>query len=176
MRARGMDWWDDWASRDTKYIPAPYVQLAAALTNAGDRDAANEIRYFGRVREREREKGWSYIWSGVLQWVVGFGIGTYTFRVLYWVLGISLLGALYLRTRVKGVREGNHEIFWCFGASLDRHLPVVGINREFSDFFNDSKRQRLTGWQSFIFSAIGIIGFVLGAILAAAVSGLTQGS
>jgi hypothetical protein len=34
----------------------------------------------------------------------------------------------------------------------------------------------LTGWQSFIFSAIGIIGFVLGAVLAAAVSGLTQNS
>jgi hypothetical protein len=31
-------------------------------------------------------------------------------------------------------------------------------------------------FQSFIFSAIGIIGFVLGAILIAAVSGLTQGS
>jgi hypothetical protein len=87
-----------------------------------------------------------------------------------------LAGALYLRTRVKGVRDGNHGFFWCFGASLDRLLPVVGINQEFSEFFNDPKRERLTGWQSFIFSAIGIIGFVLGAVLAAAVSGLTQGS
>jgi hypothetical protein len=34
----------------------------------------------------------------------------------------------------------------------------------------------LTGWQSFIFSAMAIVGFVLGAILIAAVSGLTQGS
>jgi hypothetical protein len=86
MRERGMKWWDDWARRDPDYSPAPYAQLAAALTNAGGRDAANEIRYLGRVRERETEKRWSYIWSGFLQWVAGFGIGTYTFRVLWWVI------------------------------------------------------------------------------------------
>jgi hypothetical protein len=41
---------------------------------------------------------------------------------------------------------------------------------------NDPERKRLTGWQSFIFSVIGIVGFVLAAILSAAVSGLTQSS
>jgi uncharacterized protein YjbI with pentapeptide repeats len=174
MRARGMEWWDDWARRDPDYSPAPYQQLAAALTSAGDRDAANEIRYLGRVRERETEHGWSYIWSGALQFVAGFGIGSYTFRVLYWVIGISLLGAFYLKARVKGVRDGGHGFFWCFGASLSRLLPVIEINKEFSDFFNDPKRERLTGWQTAIFSIMAIIGFVLGAILVAAVSGLTQ--
>jgi hypothetical protein len=109
MRARGMEWWDkNWAQLDTKYSPAPYAQLAAALTSAGDRDAANEIRFLGRVRERDTQTGWSYILSGALQWVAGFGIGTYTFRALYWVLGISLLGSLYLRTRVQGVRDEKH--------------------------------------------------------------------
>ena len=103
MRNRGMEWWDKhWARRDREYSPAPYAQLASALTAQGDRDAANEIRYLGRVRERETQTGWSYIWSGALQWVAGFGIGNYTFLVLGWVVGISLLGALYLRTCVKG--------------------------------------------------------------------------
>jgi uncharacterized protein YjbI with pentapeptide repeats len=176
MRARGMDWWDKWARLDTNYSPAPYAQLAAALTSAGDRDAANEIRYYGRVRERETAKGLAYVWSGFLQYVAGFGIGTYTFRVLFWVIGISLLGALYLWTRVKGVRDGNHGFFWCFGASLARLLPVIEINKEFTTFFDDPERKRLTGRQTFIFSAMGIVGFVLGAILIAAVSGLTQGS
>jgi hypothetical protein len=171
-----MDWWDNWARLDPKYTPAPYAQLAAALTSAGDRDAADEIRYYGRVRERETEKGFSYIWSGALQYVAGFGIGTYAFRVLYWVIGISLLGALYLRTRVQGVRDENHGFIWCFGASLSRLLPVIEINQEFTEFFNDPKRERLTGWQSFIFSVIGIVGFLLAAILGAAVSGLTQSS
>jgi uncharacterized protein YjbI with pentapeptide repeats len=176
MRSRGMDWWDNWARLDPKYSPAPYAQLAAALTSAGDRDAADEIRYYGRVRERETENGFSYIWSGALQYVAGFGIGTYAFRVLYWVVGISLLGALYLRTRVQGVRDENHGFIWCFGASLSRLLPVIEINQEFTEFFNDPKRERLTGWQSFIFSVIGIVGFLLAAILGAAVSGLTQSS
>jgi hypothetical protein len=69
-----------------------------------------------------------------------------------------------------------HGAIWCFGASLARLLPVIEINKEFTAFFDDPKRERLTGWQSFIFSAIGIVGFVLGAILIAAVSGLTQSS
>ena len=143
MRDRGMEWWDDWASRDIKYSPTPYAQLAAALTNAGDRDAANEIRYLSRVRERETEKRFCYIWSGALQYVAGFGIGTYTFRVLWWVLGFSLLGALYLRTRVQGVRDENHGSIWCFGASLSRLLPVIEINEDFKGFFEDSKSRKI---------------------------------
>jgi hypothetical protein len=38
---------------------------------------------------------------------------------------------------------------WCFRASLSRLLPVLEINKEFSEFFNDPKRERLKGWQSF---------------------------
>ena len=67
-----------------------------------------------------------------------------------------------------------HGPIWCFGASLSRLLPVIEVNKEFADFFNDPKRERLTGWQSFIFAVVSIVGFVLGAILIAAVSGLTQ--
>jgi hypothetical protein len=78
---------------------------------------------------------------------------------------------------VKGVLEAKpkpHTFIWCLGASLSRLLPVIEINKEFSDFFNDPERKRLTGFQSAVFSIIGIIGFVLGAVLVAAVSGLTQ--
>jgi hypothetical protein len=174
MRARGMNWWDNWARRDPGYSPAPYAQLAAALTASGDRDAADEIRYLGHVRERETEKGLAYIWSGAVQYVAGFGIGTYTFRVLYWVIGISLAGAALLWMTVPAAKQ--HGPIWCFGASLARLLPVIVINKEFTDFFDDPERERLMGWQSFIFSVIGIVGFVLGAILIAAVSGLTQSS
>ncbi|MDQ6868968.1 MAG: hypothetical protein M3178_11390 [Pseudomonadota bacterium] len=174
MRARGMDWWDNWARRDPGYSPAPYAQLAAALTSSGDHDAANEIRYLGRVRERETEKGLAFVLSGAVQYVAGFGIGTYTFRVLYWVIGISLAGAALLWMTVPAAKQ--HGPIWCFDASLARLLPVIEINKEFTSFFDDPKRERLTGWQSFIFSAMGIVGFVLGAILIAAVSGLTQSS
>ena len=53
---------------------------------------------------------------------------------------------------------------------------MIEVNKEFTEFFNDPERERLTGWQSFIFAAMGMVGFVLGAILLAAVSGLTQSS
>jgi hypothetical protein len=56
IRARGMEWWDNWPRLDPDYSPTPYAQLAAALTSLGDRDAANEIRYRGREREREEAR------------------------------------------------------------------------------------------------------------------------
>jgi hypothetical protein len=176
MRARGMDWWDNWARRDPGYSPAPYAQLAAALTGAGDRDVGNEIRYLGRVRECKTEKGLAGVLCGALQYVAGFGIGTYTFRVLWWVLGFSLAGAALLWWTVPAARTKHRGPLWCFGASLARLLPVIEINKEFTEFFNDPERERLNWWQSIVFSALGIVGFVLGAILIAAVSGLTQGS
>ena len=176
MRERGMEWWDQWARRDTHYSPTAYTQLAAALTASGDKDAANQIRYLGRVREQETESGMTYIWSSFLRWVAGFGIGSYTFRVVYWVLGIAFFGALYLRTRVRGVRNAHHGFVWCFGATLARLLPIIEINKEFTAFFDDPFRERLTGWQSFVFSTISVVGWLLGLILLAAVSGVTQSS
>jgi hypothetical protein len=77
---------------------------------------------------------------------------------------------------IRTSRFPERAFFWCFGASLARLLPVIEINKEFTEFFNHPKRERLTGWQSFIFNATGIVGYVLGAILVAAVSGLTQSS
>jgi uncharacterized protein YjbI with pentapeptide repeats len=176
MRERGPKWWDDWARRDPNYSLTPYSQLAAALTAQGDRDAANEILYLGREREREIQRGFAWLWSGYLQYVRGFGIGVYSLRIFYLVLLISLLGALYLRTRVKWVLDNHRGFAWCFGASLTRLLPIFEINKEFTDFFNDPKRERLTSWQSFIFNMICITGWVLGAALVAAISTLTQSS
>jgi hypothetical protein len=177
IRERGMKWWDEqWARLDPDYSPAPYAQLATALTNAGFRDDADNIRYLGRVREREKQTGWSYIWSGALQYVAGFGIGTYTFRVLWWVLGISFFGALYLWIWVQGVRDERHGLIWCFGASLSRLLPGVDINKDFKDFFDNSNRAKLTNAEIFFFSLMGIVGWILAAILVAAVSGITRAS
>lgn len=175
MRKRRMEWWDHWAQLDPDFSPTPYAQLAAALTSAGDPDAANEIRYLGRVRERESETGWgSYIWSGALQYVAGFGIGTYTFRVLWWVLGISLFGALILKTSVQGVRDEEHGWVWCLGASLSRLLPVIEINEDFKDFYKNSTRNMFADWQKVFFSVMGIVGWMLAAVLVAAVSGITR--
>jgi uncharacterized protein YjbI with pentapeptide repeats len=171
MRGRGPAWWDGWLRRDPTYHPSSYEQLAAAFTAAGDRDGADDIRYLSRIRQREETTlYWPRMSSYLFQYTAGFGIGDYTFRVLYWVIGVSLVGGLYLWARVPAARQ--HGPIWCYGASLSRLLPIIEINREFTDFFNDPERKRLTGRDSLIFSIIAMVGWLLGAILIAAVSGL----
>jgi len=167
-------WWDEeWIRRDPHYTPGPYEQIATAYALAGDRGAAEQMRFLGRVRQREDEKHWvAWLAAIFLEYVAGFGIGDYTFRVLWWVVGISTLGAVYLWSAVPTAQEKGRA--WCFGASLSRLLPVIEINQEFTDFFNDPKRERLTGFQSAVFSVIGMLGWLLGAILVAAIAGLTQ--
>ncbi len=174
MRKRGAAWWDAWARLDTQYSPAPYTQLANAFVAMGDRDAANEIRFFGRVRERAAMKGWPWFAAMALEYVAGFGIGGYTFRVLYWIAGFTAAGAALLWLMVPAARMGHRGLIWCFGASLSRLLPIIEINKEFTDFFDDPERIRLKGWQMFAFSVLGAVGWILGGILIAAVSGLTQ--
>ncbi|PNE11903.1 MAG: hypothetical protein CR217_06355 [Beijerinckiaceae bacterium] len=182
MRAWGMDWWDNWARLDPDYSPAPYAQLAAALTSMGDRDAANEIRFFGHERERDeawRQRKWgSWLFQTALRDVAGYGFGFYTFFVLGWVLVFSLAGMLLLWWTVPGARSEHTGPLWlwCFGASLQRLLPGIEINKEFTKFFQDTYGDRFKWWQNILFSMLGVAGFVLGAILLAVVSGLTQGS
>ena len=120
MRGRGMDWWDSWVQLDPDYSPTPYEQLAAALIAAGDRQAADEIRFLGRVQQRKQENWGAWIFSGFLQYAAGFGIGGGTFRVLYWVIAISAAGALYLWRSVPTARKRG--VAWCFGASFSRTL------------------------------------------------------
>jgi hypothetical protein len=87
-------------------------------------------------------------------------------------LAISAAGTLYLWRCVPSARKRG--TVWCFGASFSRLLPVIELNKEFTEFFHDPKRTRLTNLQVFVFSVFGLVGWVLGAILVAAVSGLTQ--
>jgi hypothetical protein len=176
---RGMRWWDYWLRLDPDYSPATYAQLATAFTNSGDRDAADDIRYFRREREREIacKESWlgsSCILQRVLGSVAGYGVGSHTFNVIPWVLVFWLAGALLLWWTVPAAK--NRGAIWCSCASLAQLLPVIPINKELTDFFNDPERKNLKGWQVFVFSALGVVGLALGAILLIAVSGLTQNS
>ncbi len=178
MHDQEAKWWDNWARRDPGYSPATYAQLAAAFTNSGDRDAADDIRYFRREREREMACKEGRLGSCVLQTVLGsvagYGVGSHTFKVIPWVLGFWLAGGLLLWWTVPAAK--NRGAIWCSCASLAQLLPVITINKELTDFFNDPERKNLKGWQVFVFSALGVVGLALGAILLIAVSGLTQNS
>ena len=179
LRARSIEWWDRWARLDPDYSPTPYAQFAAAFTNSGHRDAASDIRYLGRERERETacKESWlrgSCLLHTALGSVAGYGIGSHTFVVLRWVLVFWLAAAALLWWTVPAARHKG--AIWCFCASLAQLLTVIPINKELTEFFNDPERTRLKGWQVFLFSALGVVGLALGAILLLAVSGLTHSS
>ncbi|MGX9432576.1 MULTISPECIES: hypothetical protein [Bradyrhizobium] len=176
-RRREVGLWDNWVRLDPRYSPTPYAQLAAAFTNSGDRDAAEDIRYLGRERQREAacKATWlrgSCFLQTVLGSVAGYGIGTYTFKVVPWVLLFWLAGASLLWWTVPAAKHNG--AVWCLCASLAQLLPVITINKELTAFFDDPERARMKGWQVFAFSALGLVGLALGTILLVAISGLTH--
>jgi uncharacterized protein YjbI with pentapeptide repeats len=180
-RKRGADWWvNNWIARDLNYSPHPYQQLATVFSSSGDRDLADEIRYWGYVRE-QRDKlpqtSWmSWFWSWPLRYVAGFGI--YPHWVIYWIAGISIPCAFYLLYRTQGgINQGGTikdlSWAWCWWASLSRLLPGIEINEEFKKFFEDPERKNLTWKQTQFFSFIRLLGWFLAAVLIAAVTGVT---
>jgi hypothetical protein len=208
MRYRKVSWWRDWLNRDPVYSPQPYTQLASVLAASGNSEAANEIRYAGRRRQRnELLRGCSWWrhptapaattvpqppcdlggWLGLsaLQVTIGYGIGTYTFRAMWWTLGLTAAGTIilafapgvrgsaYLVDRGRAPRQ--KPLLWCFGAALNHVLPVVTLSPEFNDFFNDPKRERLYAWQQVAFAILALCGWALSFFVIAALSGLTQG-
>src|SRR6266704_759158 len=76
-------------------------------------------------------------------------IGMYTFIAIPWVLGSVAIGVLALR-RSRAARANG--VWWCIGASLERLLPIIELNKEFSDFFFDPNRERLRSWQLAFFA------------------------
>jgi hypothetical protein len=177
MLSRGAKWWDrSWARLDTVVASSVYEQLAAAFTAAGDRDAADEIHYREQVRADEGKSGWAYIRSGLLRVFAGYGIGSYMFRALGWALGLSVLGALILRYCVQGVVDERHGFLWCFGASVNRLLPVVNLKKDFSDFFDNHWRNMFAPWQEVFFTVLAVLGWLLGLIVVAAIATITHGA
>ncbi len=179
MRRRSPEQWRDWLDRDPTFSSQPYTQLAGVLLAAGYRDTAESVLYYEQERERRaalaRGDWRGGAWLTLLWAVAGYGIGTYTFRVLYWVGGLTVLGTLMLLTAPKARRHG---LLWCFGASLQRLLPIIEFNKGFKDFFDNpppatnGEKRNLNGFQVFFFSVLALTGWVLGFVLLAAMTNL----
>jgi hypothetical protein len=167
---------ENWLDRgNADHRPQPYRQMAAALTSLGKRDAALEVQFHGRQQERrdacQRWQVASCISLATLEYTIGYGIGDYAFRVIWWALGLFLLGWTVLLVSNTARSKG---LIWSAGASLDRLLPILELNPEFKDFFNDPDRKRLRGWQLIVFAVIGALGWLLSLFLVGALTGLTQ--
>jgi hypothetical protein len=191
MREREACWYEKWLARDPHFAPQPYRQLASVLRIGGDPDRADAV--LSAARDRERREAWtsgecgdpfkdwpwrrSDCWRaaglGVLKVLIGYGIGGGLFLVFYWVLTFTLIGMIVLSFAPAARAKGT---VWMFGASLDHLLPIVSLNKEFEDFFDDPQRQRLKGWQLSYFAVHALFGFLLGSFVVAALAGLTQTS
>lgn len=179
--------WTNWLARNRIFSQQPYSQLAEVLLVSGRREEAEAVLYAGRERERDetwnrreinrwswfRHDFWSWAWLSFLSGVAGYGIGLYTFRVLYWVVGLTVLGAMVLRASPSARQHNNA---WRLGASLHRLLPIIELSKEFKDFFDDPEVTgtplKLSSWQRAFFSAIALAGWILGFFLLAAMGGL----
>ena len=106
-----------------------------------------------------------------------FALCEQTIFVLGWVVGLTVLGAWVLRYSPYAYRRG---LLWRLGASLHRLLPVVELNKEFKDFFDNPppahryEPPNLNRFQVAFFSGLAIAGWVLSFFLLAAIGGLTQ--
>ena len=190
MRNRGIKTWRKWLARDPIYSPQPYAQLASVLAAGGNGDVANAIRFLARDRERidtMRDCRWPHLWDrtcnltgwiglSILQATIGYGIGEYTFRAVWWTLALTMIGTVVLLFAPGGRGPGPRKpLLWCFGAALNHVLPVVSLSAEFNDFFNDPMRERLLAWQQVVFAILALCGWLLSFFVIAAISGLTQG-
>jgi hypothetical protein len=141
--------------------------------------AAREPELYGQVIH----KLWAgiqtfgtWLWLTSFSAVAGYGIGLYTFRVLWWILGLTVLGAAVLWYSPYARGRG---VLWRLGASLHRLLPVVELSKEFKDFFDNpspkypTEPRNLTPLQVAFFSGLALLGWVLGLFLLAAITGLT---
>ncbi|MCK1485575.1 hypothetical protein IVB25_23500 [Bradyrhizobium sp. 193] len=189
LRSRDACWYQNWLERDPYFSRQPYQQLARILQAQGDPDRANAVRF--AARDRELHEAWrrgdygTAILLFCLKVTIGYGIGEYTFRVLWWIGAVALIGTLVLvfsRQAEESKRADwrypvHFNLFWpvwCFGASLDQLLPVVELNKEFTEFFNDPRRERLNSAQHLYFGIQALVGYLLGLALVAALSGVTQ--
>jgi uncharacterized protein YjbI with pentapeptide repeats len=184
MLERGAKWWDrSWARLDTDFASSVYEQLAGAFSAAGDHDAADEMHFREQLRADDKATGVWAVWRWLFRWAAGYGIGSYMFRALYWALGLSLLGAAYLRYRFERAKadwgvgaKAEHGIFWCFGASVNQFLPLVTLKKEFKDFFDNQNENKFNKLENFAFTMLAALGWALGLIVLAAMATITHGS
>ena len=171
---RGMEWYVNWLARDEPYTPQPYEQLAGVLSRMGHGKEASDVLYAGRERARAKAKADGHFGSWArqtaLNYTIGYGLGGRYFWSIYWVIGLVLLGTLWLR------RSGQHRVVdqdgkppmkLGFFYSLDMLLPIIRLRQRHYEV-------DLQGSVRYYFYFHHIMGYVLASFLIAGLSGLTK--
>jgi hypothetical protein len=191
MQARPITAYTAWLDRVPTFSPQPYEHLAGLFREAGEPEKANAILYAAKERRRDAVSaalgecksigayaGTWFTWFGLclLKWIIGYGFGGRYFRVLWWVGGLTLLGALLLFVFGSQPPESWPRLIF---ASLDQLLPIITLDKGhdiliFGNASADPPETPQPYWVLVYFYAHKIAGWVLGSFLVAGLAGLTQ--
>jgi hypothetical protein len=171
----------NWLERDISRSVQPYVQLASVLQKAGEIGRANRVLYAGRelARRRAGETRQRARWLGLslLKWTIGYGIGARYFTALIWVAVFTAIGVATLQLDQMWshhqIAAGSTGVAWMTFASLDALLPVVTLDKAFSDNVPTNTHFLAA---KIVFWTLSIAGWMLGSFLVAGLAGLTQKS
>jgi hypothetical protein len=161
MADRPVKWFKTWLAKG-QYSPQPYVQLATVLRDAGRPDAADEVLYIGKQRERQEVRGPQRVWLTALDWSVGYGY--HVERALFWVAGFILAGVVVLRASGEG---RHHGMPFGLAYSFDLLLPIIRLREMHYTI-------ELAGWARYYFYVHKIMGYVLASFLVVGVTGLVK--
>jgi hypothetical protein len=156
---RPQDWYVEWLARQVPFSLDPYRRLADYLLTNGRVAAANQVLYAGKERQLEESEGLTRALL-FLQWIfVGYGIRTW--YILFWVLGMILLGALvFSRTQEARLRN----MPYCLAYSTETFLPFVELRRQHGeiDFAGRTRYylylHKLMGWVCSLFFVSALAG------------------
>lgn len=168
------------AHSDATFNPQPFTFLAKYFAEIGNNDYANDILYASRYRQMlsawQRGAvgegfGLSFLWI-----FAGFGIGEAAVIHLIVTICGSVAVGWWVLWQSGPAKE--HGWLWCCGACVERLLPIVKLLKEFDDYFDDKDihpaHPKLRGWQKVFFSLYALWGWILGFLLVAVLSGVTQ--
>jgi hypothetical protein len=162
MRERSLDWWLDWLGREQQISLQPYEKLASGLRAYGLSDTANEILVAERQLERAEAPWDRKVWMTALWLFIGYGY--HPFRVLWWVLGLVVAGAVILRVSGQG-KDNNMPYGITF--SVDMLLPIIRLRE-------NNYKIELKGFARYYFYVHKIMGYIIVAFLGAGLSGLAK--
>lgn len=169
----GADPYIAWLSKNERYSPQPYEQLASVFERMGHSEEASDVRYAGHERARARayEDGHWLSWLGqsLLRVTMGYGYGYRYFWALGWVVLLVAIGKLVLaaskQTSWTGRGGAVVNLGWVY--ALDMLLPVMRLREAHYEV-------DLQGWARYYFYLHRVLGLIIGSFLLAGLTGLTQ--
>lgn len=188
MLTRDVAYYARLLQREDSRTMQPFRQLAGVLRQAGYPAQGDRILYAGLEADRAKSKGWRWFWLGILKCTIGYGVGGYTWRVVWVVALITALGTAILSgflhqaslmssigcpmdvpttagnlEQLRQLRELPNAAVYSF----HQLVPFFALNAKLDDIALPSCLQAY-------FYVHKIAGWLLGSVLVAAAAGLTQ--